>query len=273
MKEALAVVPDTLTSDEKAQLTDVVALISQVLGGDAVGAYLFGSAVQGGLRPGSDLDVLAVSARPLGNGERERLVRGMLALSARPTDTGRGRPLELTVVHLGAIRPWRYPPQFEMQYGDWWRSEFESGNYEPWPSPINEDVTLLIHMVRLAGIPLVGPPAAEVFEPIPPQDLAWAMLSCIGPLMEGIGPDSRNTILTLARIGFTLSTGAYCRKDEAAVWAIERASKAHRPVIEHAHAIYLGERAEEWGALAEAVRPCAEAMVAAIHELAKPGAP
>lgn len=237
------------------------------MGDDVVGAYLFGSVVLGGLQPTSDLDVLAVSARPLTSEERESLVKGMLDISLRPTDTGRGWPLELTIVHLGAVRPWRYPPRLEFQYGDWWRSEFESGDYEPWGSPINEDVTLLIHMVRLAGIPLVGPTATEVFEPIPSQDLVRAMLSGIEPLMEGIGPDSRNTILTLARIWFTLATGAYCRKDEAATWVLERIPKEHRAVIEHARAIYLGERPEEWGSLAKDVRPCADTMVAAIHEL------
>ena len=48
---------------ERRQLGRVVDLLREVLGPDVVGAYLFGSAVIGGLQRESDLDVLAVSAR------------------------------------------------------------------------------------------------------------------------------------------------------------------------------------------------------------------
>ena len=47
---------------DQQQLARVVALVRDVLGPNAVGAYLFGSAVLGGLKPRSDLDVLAVCA-------------------------------------------------------------------------------------------------------------------------------------------------------------------------------------------------------------------
>ena len=47
---------------ERSQEPDhVLSLVRSVLGRDAVGAYLFGSAALGGLRPHSDLDVLVVS--------------------------------------------------------------------------------------------------------------------------------------------------------------------------------------------------------------------
>ena len=46
---------------DEQQLDRVMALVREVLGPDAVGAYLFGSAVLGGLQPQSDLDVLVVS--------------------------------------------------------------------------------------------------------------------------------------------------------------------------------------------------------------------
>lgn len=47
---------DVCESDHQ-QLDRVLALVGDVLGSDAA-AYLFGSAVLGGLRPGSDLDRL-----------------------------------------------------------------------------------------------------------------------------------------------------------------------------------------------------------------------
>jgi predicted nucleotidyltransferase len=59
---------------EQKQLDRVVALVSDVLGPEAVGAYLFGSAVLGGLRPRSDLDVLVVSRRGTTREQKQRLV-------------------------------------------------------------------------------------------------------------------------------------------------------------------------------------------------------
>ena len=54
-----------VTDAERAQLAGVVAVVREVLGATAVSAYLFGSATLGGLRPHSDLDVLALARRSL----------------------------------------------------------------------------------------------------------------------------------------------------------------------------------------------------------------
>ena len=43
---------------------EVIAIVRDVLGEALIGAYLHGSAVLGGLRPTSDIDVLAVIDRP-----------------------------------------------------------------------------------------------------------------------------------------------------------------------------------------------------------------
>lgn len=45
------------------QIELLLAGVRDVLGEELVGAYLFGSAVLGGLRPRSDLDVMVVSSR------------------------------------------------------------------------------------------------------------------------------------------------------------------------------------------------------------------
>ncbi len=94
---------------DQQQLGRLLSLVAEVLGPDVVGAYLFGSAVLGGLRPESDLDVLVVARRPTTRPEKARLVDALLALSGQP------QRLELTIAVDGAL---------DFQYGDWWRSEF-----------------------------------------------------------------------------------------------------------------------------------------------------
>ena len=253
-----------MRDDDRHQLERVARLVRNVLGRDALGAYLFGSAVLGGLKPESDLDVLAVARRPTTPGERRRLVERLLAISGRPTPQGRRRRVELTVVVEPAIRPWRYPPRFDFQYGDWLRGEFERGNLEPWPSRTSPDLASLLTMTLLADMPLFGPPPAELVDPVPPGDLRRALLAEVDPLLADLDTDTRNVLLTLARIWRTLETGAIGSKDAAADWALERLPAEHGRVLGTARAIYLGEEDERWDGLAPA-RALAEHMAAEIR--------
>lgn len=103
----------------------IVDLVRDVLGPDALGAYLHGSAVLGGLRPHSDIDVLVVSRRRTTPGEKRALIDRLLPISGRGDPSGRARPIELTIVVASEIRPWHFPPLFDFQFGDWFRAAFE----------------------------------------------------------------------------------------------------------------------------------------------------
>jgi streptomycin 3"-adenylyltransferase len=80
--------------------------------------------------------------------------------------------------------------------------------------------------------------------------------------------DTRNGLLTLARIWTTLATGEIRSKDEAANWALARLPEQHRPVLAHARAAYLGEAPEDWRELALRVRPHVDHVVERIRTLA-----
>jgi streptomycin 3"-adenylyltransferase len=177
------------------------------------------------------------------------------------------RRIELTIVVESEVRPWRYPPSFDFQYGDWLRSELESGNFEPWPARVNPDLALLITMVMRANTPLLGPPPAEIFEPVPDGDVLRAMVDGIDGLRGDIKSDTRNVILTLARMWSTLATGVIRSKDAAADWALERLPEPHRPVLRRARAIYLGEQIERWEDLADQIAPHADTVIAEIMRL------
>ena len=86
-----------------------------------------------------------VSKRQTTRDEKQRLVDRLLAISGRSTPDGPLRRVELTIVVESEVNPWRYPPSFDFQYGDWLRSEFESGNVEPWTTTTNPDLAALDH--------------------------------------------------------------------------------------------------------------------------------
>jgi predicted nucleotidyltransferase len=244
--QAARQVGDRLPKTEQGQLDAVVRLVRHVLGDAAVGTYLYGSAVTSGLRRDSDLDILVMSNRRTTAVERRALIEGLLPISRSPGDETGKRHLEVTVVARPDIQPWHYPPPMELQYGDWWRREFESGEVEPWTSP-NPDLAVLLTAALADGVPMFGPPIVEVVEPIPRDDLGRAMRDVIPSLMADLDDDVRNVLLTLARVWFTLETGAIAAKDVAADWVIARLPEGRGDALRRARAGYLGEADDSWG--------------------------
>lgn len=250
---------------------EVVGIVHDILGEAVVGAYLHGSAVLGGLRPTSDIDVLVAIDRPTGLEERRAIVDRLLGISGRRAYRGPGRPVELTIVVASEVRPWRYPPRAEFQYGEWLRDEYEAGRTpDPGPSP---DLAPLIAMTLRgadAGQPsLFGPPATDVFDPVPPADLRRAIVAGVPGLLADLATDTRNVLLTLARIWSTVATGELQSKDAAAAWAAERLPAAQRPVLDRARSMYVeGWDEDDWGDLKPAVRAHADLLVAEIERLA-----
>lgn len=248
------------------QLDDVLELVVDVLGRDAVvGAYPHGSAVFGQLRPRSDLDVLVLVERPTTEGERRSITDGLLAISGRHRRHPDDRPVELTIVVQSDVRPWRYPPQSEYQYGEWLRGEYATG-LTPGPTE-SPDLAPLLTMVLQGGRALVGPQPAEVFDPVPAADLRRAIAEGIPGLLADLQGDEANVLLTFARIWTTLATGQIVSKDEAANRVLERLSPAYRPLIEQARDVYLGTRDDQWDGQGDAVRAVVAVMTEAIEEL------
>lgn len=250
-----------------AQLDRVVALVQDVLAEAVVGAYQHGSAVLGGLNPHSDIDVLVVSRRPSTRSERARLVEGLLEISVHPDDPEPGRPVELTIVVQSDVRPWRFPPRRDFQFGEWWRAGFVAGDLEPWPGPTDPDLAVLVTVVLGGDAPVLGPPPAEVLAPVPSADLERAMLASIEEFFGKFETDTANTLLVLARVWTTLATGEIRRKDGAADWALARLPGEHRPALASARGVYLGEEDDVWEARLGEARSCADAMAGEIERL------
>ncbi|MGW3726326.1 aminoglycoside adenylyltransferase family protein [Streptomyces sp. NPDC000851] len=240
---------------------DLVPLVRRTLGaGNVLGIYLHGSATLGGLRPYSDIDVLAVVRHPTTHDQRRSLVEELLRVSG-----GEGqRPLELTVVVQGEVRPWRYPPNCEFQYGEWLRDDYERGLVpDPGPMP---DLAPLLTMVLQGDAPLYGPPPAALLDPVPHGDLTRAIVAGVPQLMDELDSDTRNVLLTLARVWTTLATGAIRSKDTAADWVLRRLPVEQSPALTWARDEYLGVQRE--APSPEGVRGCADAMVQEIRTLA-----
>lgn len=239
----------------------LLPLIQGVFGDDLLGVCLHGSAVigDGGLRPDSDIDVLVVVRQRMTRDQRRLLVRELMKVSG-----GDARPVELIVVVEGDVRPWRYPPHCEFLYGEWLRAGFECGVVPE--AEVSADLAPLLSMALLGDAPLYGPPPAELLDPVPLGDLLRGSVAGVPQVMDDLDIDTRNVLLTLARVWTTLATGAIRSKDGAADWALERVPVGHRAVLELARDGYLGRREDRWEDLLPEARECAASLVSKIED-------
>lgn len=206
--------------------------------------HLFGSALEGGLKPCSDIDLLVTVDAPLNEPARRALLLDLLAVSAPPGSDGMWRPLEVTVVAHSEIVPWRYPARRELQFGEWLRPDLLIGVFEP--AVLDHDLAILLTKARRHSLALVGPAADTFFMPVPDGDFSKALAETVAqwnsaPDWEG---DERNVVLTLARIWYTASTGRIASKDVASAWVLKHLPVEHMPVLREARAAYLGLEAD-----------------------------
>lgn len=185
------------------QLLAAQQLLAQHLGDALQAIHLYGSAVAGGLRPHSDLDLLVTVSRPLSDATRQGLMRALLDVSAPP----------------GSLL---------------------AGEVEP--AQLDPDLAILLTKARQHSLCLVGEAATSWFDPVPPADLKQAFADTLAQwnTPEDWTGDEHTVVLALARIWYSLATGSIAAKDVAAQWLLERLPDAHQPVLANARAAYLG---------------------------------
>ncbi len=218
--------------------------LRELFGDDLAGVYLHGSEVLGGGGPHSDLDAIAVSARRSTPDERLRLLELCRAVSRHP------RALEFDFVVTSGVRPWSHPAPYDFHF-----SELQTSGAGP---GTNRDLASVVTMVLAGNTTLHGQPPAEVFDPVPRADYHDAILKDAETVDEYLPWDTRNVILTLARVWAGVASEPVHSKESAAAWTLERLPAAHRPVLERAVAIYRGEEDDRW----DDVRPAAAAYAA-----------
>lgn len=231
---------DSTPAELSTQLSQAREVIDRHLASTHLGTYLYGSALDGGLKPYSDIDLLvAIAARP-DEATRQALMLDLLEVSAPPGQSEHIRALEVTVVVRSDIVPWHYPAKRELQFGEWLRNDILAGMFKP--AVVDPDLAILLTQVRQRNIALVGPPAESFFDPVPEGDLYKALLDNLA-LWESASDwsgDERNVVLTLARIWYSVATGKIAPKDIAADWALERLHGEQRSVLFEAQQAYLG---------------------------------
>ena len=178
-------------------LDKLVARLDEIV--DLHAVYLLGSAASGHYEHGrSDVDLVAVTSRPLEDGEKRALAEAAEALPCP------ARKLELVVYPLGSDRH-----EINLNTGE--KVSFDAG----------EDPAFWFVLDRAIAeqhaVALVGPSWHEVFGPVP-REAVYAALEEALEWQEREEPLGRSSILNATRAWMWAESGAWASKPEAATW-------------------------------------------------------
>jgi len=260
------------TASIDTQLSQARAVIERHLAPSLLAIHLFGSALDGGLKPYSDIDLLVTVSTPPEEAIRRALALELLTVSAPPGHSEALRPLEVTVISLGEVLPWRYPARRELQFGEWLREDLLAGVFEP--PVLDIDLAILLSKARQHSLALTGPAADRLFEAVPKHDFYAALADTLrqwNAPEDWLG-DERNVVLALARIWYSASTGRIAPKEVAAAWLLNRLPAERQPVLHEARHAYLNGEIDNLAARAEettAFIRFARAAISALPEMSR----
>ena len=228
------------------QLEYLQEKLQQLLAESLFAIYLYGSAVDGGLGPESDLDVLVVVTQPLTSALREQLAQELLKISQPVGELQ--RPLEVTILLKDEIQSGIYPLSYEMQFGEWLREELKEGG-----------------TLSSQKDPDIDQWAPEISD----QEL-WQSMSDTYPEIVAHwdeDADERNQILALCRIYFSLVMKDIASKDNAARWVMSQLPPEQKFVLQRLIQEYRGEIGKQnWQEEHYALQPIVNFLSSKIEE-------
>lgn len=226
----------SLPPDVDGMLSALLAGIRQVLGEGLVGVYLRGSLAMGDFTPEtSDLDVLAVTERPVSDAEFAALAALHTQLAALPNPYA--NRLEMAYIDRAALRrfePGRQHPTLEQGEALTWSEHGSNWILERW-------------VVREHGVVFCGPDPQTLIDPIPAEDLQAAVRARLRDWNDWASqPDDPDWLLprghkayvveTMCRALYTLACGELPSKQRAVAWAIETLPQPWRSTVERSRA-------------------------------------
>ncbi len=240
--------------DVREHIEAAVRGFREILGPKLTGVYLHGSLAAGVFdRARSDIDLLVVVERRLGDGERRGLAQLLTSLSE-------GRPIpediEMSIVLEDEVRHFRHPLPFELHNSASELAAILSGRQASWGARTDRDLAAHCTVTRAKGVALAGKPVGEVFGPVPHEDYVDAILQDLDGILDGgdILEHPYYSVLNVCRVFQVLEEGegSVPTKLEGGAWALAHLPAEHAPAIRLALAWRPWQAHANWGESAEA---------------------
>ena len=226
--------PMTPDPDVNVMLTFFLTNVRQILGGTFTGMYLCGSLATGGFDHDSDVDVLVVTEEEV---TREQFV-ALNALHQYILKMNIWCAIQLEVSYIPRVALRRFDPANALH------PHFDRGPAEQLQMKYHDQAFITQRSVlREHGVVLLGPPLAELIDPVTPDDLRAAMVDNLNGWMAHflVQPEAIDacgyqsyTVLTLCRMLYTLEHGVVISKPDAAAWAKATLDPSWGPLIDRA---------------------------------------
>ena len=195
-------------------LAELTVRLRDVLGDELLGVYAGGSFALDAYEPGrSDIDVNAVVTGPLARAAKQAIVE-RVRHEALPCPA---RGLELVVYPLATARSGSAAPGFELNLNTGaamaFRVDEQPGESEGFWFAIDRSI------LRHHGRALTGPPAAELFAPIPRPALLALLAESVRWHRDSGVPLGADVVLNTCRALRFTAEGTWSAKREAGAWA------------------------------------------------------
>jgi streptomycin 3"-adenylyltransferase len=222
------------------QVDRLVSTLHNRLAERLVGIYLHGSLALGCFNPNhSDLDLIVITTERLSPGVKRQIIEYLLACSQQP------QPIEISFLALTQLRPWHYPPPFDLHYSESWRASYtrDLGSDQAWDDNEHRDPDLAAHVtiINQRGICLAGAPITEIFPAVPADDYRASIAEDINDSLASIVTNPIYTILNCCRTYAYVRDGHVFSKEEGGHWAIQVLPADFRAVVATALAVYRSD--------------------------------
>jgi hypothetical protein len=208
--------PDPKVGEESSYLRQVAERLRELLGERLIGVYAGGSYALGDYRPErSDLDIAAVVDAAISDDLKERVV-ARLRHESLPCPA---RGLELVVYRIQTTRSPTAGRDFELNLNSGARMP-PRVDLDPTSTP-SHWFPIDRSILAQAGIAILGPPAGEVFAPIPVPELLPVLVESVRWHRRNPGPPE-DAVLNACRALRFANEGLWSSKPEAGRWAIDR---------------------------------------------------
>lgn len=218
-------------------LDRIAGAYREILGEKLTGLYVHGSAAFGCFRwEGSDVDFLAVVREKLTMEEKEKLLSWILSVQQDCPPKG----LEMSVVEERFCRAFVYPTPylFHFSYAHLERCRRDPAEFCAGMHGTDPDLAAHFTVTRAVGHTLYGPPAAELFAPVPEKDYLDSLLYDVQNMEEEITDTPVYCILNLCRVLAFCREGAVLSKADGGTWGLAHLEPVWHDIIRQASDAY-----------------------------------